>query len=439
MLKNVVYRLNVQLERYQEKVRKYRISTKSIHSNQIAEVTNLELITNETISTLPENHKDHPHTPLSWGSVNSHTLGPLLDAYQESVDEKDEIIQNYELELSNFTGKLQTVIAENEALHKRLTEDDDCSAKLVIELDKVKSNLKNAKSENDLLIKKCALKQDKLQEVLQCYEQKVEQLRRDYSVVVEQYHKSRTEIAALKERNKTLIDSHDEFKNERKNYISLSMHNSSVNECKKWYEELKHQYEEEKVKMKENVGTLNNQVGDMSVTINNIKTDKEELENKLKASEKALKKLETKYLDLQHSFHEIQLSRSACRKQLHKSMNFAKDLVTEQESLLQALYHRQQENKAVKQLGSDIANRMDSLKNQLKTVQRDAWQELSTVEQRLQDQDSIIDEMKREHSEEVERLKEIIRQRDQSNLLLKGTSSSTQLPHYVLLKDKNKN
>lgn len=62
----------------------------------------------------------------------------------------------------------------------------------------------------------------------------------------------------------------------------------------------------------------------------------------------------------------MQLSRSACRKQLNKALNFAKDLVTEQETLLKALNQRQQETKAVKKIGTDIANRMDSLKFQIK-------------------------------------------------------------------------
>lgn len=58
-------------------------------------------------------------------------------------------------------------------------------------------------------------------------------MRRDYSVVHDQYCKSQTEIAALKEKNKALVDSQDDFKNERQNYIPLSVHTSSVNECKK--------------------------------------------------------------------------------------------------------------------------------------------------------------------------------------------------------------
>lgn len=69
---------------------------------------------------------------------------------------------------------------------------------------------------------------------------------------------------------------------------------------------------------------------------------------------------------MQHTLLEVQLSRSACRKQLNKALTFAKDLVTEQETLLKALNQRQQETKAVKKLGSDIANRMDTLKFHLK-------------------------------------------------------------------------
>ncbi|KAF5301197.1 hypothetical protein FQA39_LY19103 [Lamprigera yunnana] len=405
MLKNVVYRLNVQMECYQVRFRKYKVAN--------TDTTNFELVKNEEIDIFPKDHLDHSHTPLSWGSVNSHTLGPLLDAYQESLDEKEEIIQNYEDELSHFTGRLQEIIIENEKLHKRLTEDDECSSKLSVELDKLKEELKNTKAENDLLIKKCALKQNKLEEVLQCYEQKVDQLRRDYNVVVEQYHKSRTEVAALKEKNKVLIDSQDEFKSERQNYISLAMHNSSVNECKKWYEELKHQYEQEKLKLEELVDSLQQELNTLNQNIQALKVEKDELETKTKSLEKHIKKCETKNVELQRSFQEMLLSRNACRKQLHKAMTFAKELVTEQETLMRTLHLRQKENKAVKQIGSDIATRMDSLKSQLKVVQKEAWQELTTVEQRLQDQDTMISEMKREHSEEVERLKDIIKLKQQ--------------------------
>lgn len=71
-------------------------------------------------------------------------------------------------------------------------------------------------------------------------------------------------------------------------------------------------------------------------------------------------------MELQHSLNEVQLSRSALRKQLHKAMNFAKDMVAEQETLLRALNERHLENKVVRKIGTEMATKMDTLKSHLK-------------------------------------------------------------------------
>lgn len=47
-------------------------------------------------------------------------------------------------------------------------------------------------------------------------------------------------------------------------------------------------------------------------------------------------------------------------------MNFAKDMVAEQETLLRALNQRHLENKVVKKIGTEMANKMDFLKTHLK-------------------------------------------------------------------------
>ncbi|GJQ76507.1 hypothetical protein Trydic_g2213 [Trypoxylus dichotomus] len=438
MLKNVIYRLNVQLERYQQKLHgsNSNFANRSVSQGRQASAENSAHIFADNTNILSEAHRSHPHTPVSWGGVNAHTLGPLLDAYQDTIAEKESIIQEYEHQLAKFTEKMREIVRENESLHRLLTEDEDCSKVLMVELENIRKELKITKEQNDLLIKKCALKQDKLDEFVKHYEQKVEQVQRDYKILREEYYKNRTEVAALKEKNKTLLQAQDDFKQERQEYIPVSIHTASVNECRKWYEELKHQYEQERAKLKDNINQLNSQLEEMSGKIGTLNNEKADLDMQVKAAEKQIKKIETKYLDLQHTLNRVQLSRSACRKQLHKAISFAKDLVSEQESLLRTLNRRQKENKAVKKLGSDIVNRMDTLRSQLKTVQEEAFQELTTVERRIQDQDSVISSLKREHNEEVERLKRIIKEKEEKNLLLKE-SSSIPVPHYLLFKDKH--
>ncbi|XP_030749441.1 coiled-coil domain-containing protein 38-like, partial [Sitophilus oryzae] len=147
-------------------------------------------------------------------------------------------------------------------------------------------------------------------------------------------------------------------------------------------------------------------------------------------------KAETRQLDLEHTLNEVQLSKSACRKQLHKAMTFAKELVAEQETLLEALNMRQQENKAVKKFGTDMAQKMDTLKSQLKDVQKSAWQEFSTVEQRIHEQGDLIESMKDEHTKEIERLQQVIKEQEEK--ISKETKKEASVPvsPYKLFKDK---
>lgn len=162
------------LERYQELLRKNNLKVPMpslpMTCSSVLETSPSSPIVLGTI--ISESHRNHKHTPIAWGSVHSHTLGPLLDAYQDVVTEKEELISKYEIEMSDFTGRLKEIIRENEALHMRLTEDDECSVKLQQRIVNLKSELKSVREQNDILIKKCALKQDKVEEVIKCYEHK---------------------------------------------------------------------------------------------------------------------------------------------------------------------------------------------------------------------------------------------------------------------------
>lgn len=104
--------MNVQLDRYQETLRRNKLNISlSVLEDTIHKSTDSGIFdTNRSRELIEETHKNHKHTPISWGSVNSHTLGPLLDAYEDTIKEKDEIIHNYEVELYNFSGNYRVVL-----------------------------------------------------------------------------------------------------------------------------------------------------------------------------------------------------------------------------------------------------------------------------------------------------------------------------------------
>lgn len=108
LLKNLVYRLNVELERYQDKLR---------NSSQSIEFKNSS---NSILNA--DSEAEIKKAINSWGKVNSHALAPLLDAYQENLEEKEQLIQKYEKEIDIFSGKCKEVVRENESLFKEVEE-----------------------------------------------------------------------------------------------------------------------------------------------------------------------------------------------------------------------------------------------------------------------------------------------------------------------------
>lgn len=109
MMKTLIYRLNVQLERYQELLRKQPEgiagSAECLSNGQITAGHD------DPIYIAPSN--EHIH----WGTVDSNALAPLLNAYQEIISDKTELIQQYQIELNHTTGKIKDILAENERLH----------------------------------------------------------------------------------------------------------------------------------------------------------------------------------------------------------------------------------------------------------------------------------------------------------------------------------
>lgn len=106
LLKHVIYRLNAELERYQDKLKECGQGVLSKNTNDILDSKS----PTDDIKTVSE----------SWGPVNTHVLGPLLDAYQESLSEKQELVNKYEEDIANFSTRCKEVITENECMRSEV-------------------------------------------------------------------------------------------------------------------------------------------------------------------------------------------------------------------------------------------------------------------------------------------------------------------------------
>jgi hypothetical protein len=95
LLENLVWRLNVELGRYETRLR-------ALEGQQ----------------DVPDGFKTAP----AWCRADPTTLGPLLTAYDEALAEKEAVVEKHEARLKELAAELREVVSENERLHEALEE-----------------------------------------------------------------------------------------------------------------------------------------------------------------------------------------------------------------------------------------------------------------------------------------------------------------------------
>ncbi|XP_067005307.1 centrosomal protein of 89 kDa [Anabrus simplex] len=395
MLKNLVYRLNVELENYQERFHKLGKSD--------------SLPPKENLSSKYLQGKDGT---LAWNKINKETLGPLLEAYSETIKEKDELIQDYERNSSKYVARCKEVVAENERLYQELEDQRKKFDATEAELKILKQDSALTQEQNELLSSQLEVQKDKLKEVHSAYQQKVTDLTKDLEEVYNKYHSCRGELLTYQGRYSVLREEYDKLRNDNEKKVPFSVHSASVTECRRLFEELKLKYEGDKHILSSKIQALEIEKPQLEGQLSNMESEKQQLQAHIRSLEKLLKKAQLKTEDLQGRLVTTQVSRDTTKRQLQKAMAFAEELVAEQENLLRQLHAKQEETKSIAKLGSTIVYRMGSLKSKLKNVQQGAWQELDVIEKRIRQQESGVERMKDEYHQEVMRLRNLVRQKE---------------------------
>lgn len=145
---------------------------------------------NNNFSELPE--------AFNWGAIKSNILAPLLNSYEEIVDEKNAIIRDIESELKAFGDRLEDVIRENERLAEELSKQESVGNKWETERIRLQSQFDVCRKRADLQTKRADVLQEKLIEVAQCYEQRIQAQCLDLERLRDSSGRIREELAVYK-------------------------------------------------------------------------------------------------------------------------------------------------------------------------------------------------------------------------------------------------
>ncbi|XP_073962477.1 uncharacterized protein isoform X1 [Choristoneura fumiferana] len=267
-LKDVLYRLNVQLSRYQEKL---RVNIQNIASEQDKSkvershldsliATSLGYKGTEVVNTEESQPKsgteDQPQTArlvdLS-GLLSAQALAPLFDAYQENLQEKDSLILDYEKQFEKINKKSKQIVDENKGLVEKVATLEQEVAQVRQSYKKLVVEKETADIERATLSERAERAESKLKEVYELYEDKMAAMMRDYETVHREYFGLKTALEASEGKMAQLNVL-------RTRTVPADLHERRLQHCSRLLEELKHQYSMENERKTEQIGKLQQQL-----------------------------------------------------------------------------------------------------------------------------------------------------------------------------------
>ncbi|XP_043841976.1 centrosomal protein of 89 kDa [Dromiciops gliroides] len=372
-LKMIVYRLNVELSRYQTKFR------------HLSKEENME------IEGLP-----FKGPPPPW-LLDRKYLSPLLLAYEDRMKEKDDLHVMLEEEMKMFKTRVEEVIKENETLHRELNKSSPLTSK---EWHQLQTQAQLVLEENKVLMQQLEIQQAKAKENNQQHSQEVSKLIKQ-QMLLENKAKNQEEALAENEEQLDILRSKcQNLKILLDSQIEIKVHDSIVNE-------LKSQLQKEKEKWDAEADNLIGKMTELQAQNKSLLLDKSKLEaeNKVLGAEleraQKLNRGSQKQIDfLQQQVEEAMEKEEVAHQYLTNFVILANAIAQERDNLVQLAQCLESEKQGVLYKIIEGNIRLGKLEEKVKVYKKKAAVKLGDFNHRMTKQEEDfagkIDQYQRE-------------------------------------------
>ncbi|KAI9583177.1 protein Cep89 homolog [Glossina fuscipes] len=300
MMKTLTFRLNVQIEYYQDMIRRKKLNEEGAKSSNVSP--------HQAKSNVPE-----------WpeGQVRGHTLDPLLKAYDEMLRDKEELIKQYSEEFEQFAGDFKRILEENDRLQQQTETLRRDGGNWREEKTCLQAQLDVCRQKAEVQTKKTELTKEKLVEVMHTYEQKIQTLLLDMQHMQSAYTRCKGELAALKS---AAAIPQDTIAN-------------SLKECKELLEQLRNQHSKEKMTLEQTIVELNEHATETVRKLEQLKSENATLTSKFSDLEAQAEEQKKRCTQLQKESEKLKRSRDSLKARLRIALQWTHKLEAGQTNL----------------------------------------------------------------------------------------------------------
>ncbi|XP_066976412.1 centrosomal protein of 89 kDa-like [Macrobrachium rosenbergii] len=312
ILKDVVKRLNEQLNRYHLKY-----------------------------GPLKEDRYEDVSGDISRPSI--YKLGALLAAYDEVVNERDTALKLNAEKFEKFMVKVDSITSENEKLHARLE-------RLQKEVPFGSEEAEIVASDARLLLEEREILLQELQNMRQQNQQEISELNAEASKLQNQLEDSEgrnlalsSEITSLKTELEILEKKCLGLQEQLKGTVTRQEHQLAVDECQRLFEELRTAYTQESGDLKGRVRAAKHEKKNLAEKLTDSSTHVHNLSVQVSGLKSSLRKYESKVRRRDLSLQAVSASYRVAQSRLRSLSEVCSELLDDREKLLESLSSQRKE------------------------------------------------------------------------------------------------
>ncbi|XP_074149334.1 centrosomal protein of 89 kDa [Sminthopsis crassicaudata] len=380
-LKMTIYRLNVELSRYQTKFR------------HLSKEENVE------IKGLP-----FKGSPPPW-LVDRKYLSPLILAYEDRMKEKDDLNVMLEEEMKMFKKRIEEVIKENETLHQELNKSSPLTSK---EWHQLQTQAQLVLEENKVLMQQLEIQQAKAKENNQQHSQEVSKMIKQ-QMLLENKVKSQEKALAENEQQMDILRSkYQNLKIQVDSQMEIKVHDTIVNE-------LKSQLQKEKEKWNAETDNLIGKMTELQTQNKSLLLDKIKLEAENKALRAELERAQKlnrgsqKQIDLLQQQVEESIEKEELTHQyLTNFVIFTNAIAQERDNLIQLTQCLESEKQGVLYKIKEKNIRLGKLEEKVKMYKKKAAVKLGDFNHKMTKQEEDFAEKIYQYQREMKHLQQLL-------------------------------
>ncbi|KAL4234384.1 cilium assembly [Mactra antiquata] len=398
-LKSSIERLNIELSAYQAKYR-------PIKEEEMSNIGGLPS-KGPPPSWLVDPHDDHPIIK----EFNIRYLNPLFLAYDDRIKEREEIIRKCQADLESLQARTESVIKENERLHVKI-EQNGTGPIDNVEWAQMKDNARLILEENQNLLEQINIKDQKAHDLHQAHVREVSKLSKQLVLAKSEKSEVDVELETLQKSYKELKHKHDDMVLDYQGSMTKEQH---INELADY----KQKMSEVELKHKEELDLYNNKLHASQIerkTLANqtieLAAENKRLQTEVKLMHKGVKRSQQKMMILQRAIEQSETKEMSFQEYMSSLIKVAEKSAFERDTYEKVAKEHEIESKRVmkKLLHGNIT--VGKMEEKLKLYKMKAAARISTVAERLKEQEEMFNSQKKEYEREINHLRMLVREKE---------------------------